>query len=106
MDCITQLPESQGQTQSMVVVDGLTKMAQFIGLATNATAKDVTDSFLKEIWKLDRLPSEIVWDMHAIPSGEFRESLCKALGVKRRMSLAYHPQTDGQTKSINQVPES
>jgi len=36
-------------------------------------------------------------------SGQFWESLCKMLGVKRRMSRAYHPQTDGQTVRTNQV---
>ena len=56
MDFITQLPESQGQTQIMVVVDRFTKMAHFIGLRTNASAKDVADTFLKEVWKLERAP--------------------------------------------------
>jgi len=51
-DFITQLPESQGKTQIMVVVDRFTKMAHFIGLHKNATAKDVADTFLQEVWKL------------------------------------------------------
>ena len=75
VDFITQLPESQGQTQIMVVGDSFTKMAHFIGLATNATAKHVADTFLKEVWKLHGLPSEIVLDMDAKFSGEFWESL-------------------------------
>jgi len=65
VDCITQLPESQGQTQIMVVSDHCTKMARFIGLATNATPKDVADTCLKEVWKLIRLPSENISDMEA-----------------------------------------
>jgi len=105
VDFITQLPESQGQTQIMVVVDRFTKMAHFIGLATNTTAKDVADTFLKEVWKLHGLPTEIVSDMDAKFSGEFWESLCKALGIKRRMSTAYHPQTDRQTEGTKQVLE-
>ena len=44
-------------------------MAHFIGLATNPTAKDVPDTFLKEVWKLDGLPSQIVSDMDARSSG-------------------------------------
>jgi len=89
----------------MVVVDHLTQMAHFIGVETNATAKDVGDTFLKEVWKLDGLPSAIVSDMDRKLSGEFWESLCKALGIKRRISTAYHPQTDGQTERNNQVLE-
>jgi len=89
----------------MVVVDRFPKMAHFIGLPENATAKDVGDTFLREVWKLHGLPTEIISDMDAKFSGEFWESLCKMLGVKRRMSTAYHPQTDGQTERTNQVLE-
>jgi len=49
-DFITQPPESQDYTQIMVVVERFTKMAHFIGLPTNATAKDVAHVFLWEVW--------------------------------------------------------
>ena len=78
-------------------------MAHFIGLPTNATAKDIADTFLKEVWKLHGLPSENVSDMDVKFSGEFWESFCKSLGIKRKMSTAYHPQTDRQTERTNQV---
>jgi len=105
MDFITQLPEWRGKTQIMVVVDRFTKMAHFVGLDENATAKDVADTFLREVWKLHGLPTEIISDMQGKFSGEFWESLCKMLRVKGRMSTAYHPQTDGQTERTNQVLE-
>ena len=41
--------------------------------------------------------------MDAKFAGEFWESLCKKLGIKRKMSTAYHPQTDRQTERVNQV---
>ena len=66
----------------MVVVDGFTKMAHWIGLVTNATAKEVADTFLKEVWKLYGLRSEIVSDVDAKLCEEFGESLWKALGIK------------------------
>jgi len=59
-DFITHLPESQGHTQIMVVVDRFTKMAHFIGLDENATTKDVADTFVREIWKLHGLPTESI----------------------------------------------
>ena len=104
-DFITQLPESQGYTQIIVIVDRFTKMAHFIGLPTNSMAKDVSNVFLQEVWKLHGLPTEIISDMDAKFSGEFWVSLCKLLGIKRKMSTAYHPQTDGQTERTNQVLE-
>ena len=89
----------------MVVVDRFTKMAHFIGLEYNATEKDVADVFLREVWNLQGLPTELISDMDPKFSGEFWESLCKSLNIKRRMSTAYHPQRDGQTERTNQVLE-
>ena len=59
----------------MVVVDLFTKMAHFIALEPNATVKHVADVFLREVWKLHGLPTEIISDMDAKFSGEFWESL-------------------------------
>jgi len=105
VDFITQLLAWRGETQILVVVDRLTQMEHFIGLATNPTAKAIGDTCLREVWKPHGLPSEIVSDMDAKFSSQFSESLCKALGIKRRMSTPYYPQTDGQTERNNQVLE-
>ena len=66
----------------MVVVDRFTKMAHFIALEQNATAKDVTNVFLREVWKLPGLPTEIISDMDTKFSGEFWEWHCKSLNIK------------------------
>jgi len=55
----------------MVVVDQFANMAHFIGLYENATAKDVADTFLREVWKLHRLQTEIISGIHAKFSGGF-----------------------------------
>jgi len=89
----------------MVVVDRFTKMAHFIALHENATSNDVADTFLLEVRKLHGLPTEIISDMYAKFSGELWQSLFKMLGVKRRMSRAYHSPTDRQTERTNQVLE-
>jgi len=71
VDFITQLPKSQENTQIMVVVDRFTKMAHFIGLPENTTAKTVPQTFLREVWRYHGLPSEIISDMDAKFAGEF-----------------------------------
>ena len=76
---------SQGCTLIMVVVDRFTKMAHFISLATNGTAKDVEDTFLREVWRLHGLPSKLISDIDVKFSSEFWESLCKSIGVERRI---------------------
>jgi len=84
IDFITQLPNSAGYTQIMVVVDRFTKMAHFIGLQENATAKEMAEAFLKEVWKLHELPSEIISDMDAKFAGEFWTSLFKNMGLRAK----------------------
>ena len=84
VDFITHLPESAGYTQIMVVVDRFTKMAHFIGLEEKATARDVADVFLREVWKHHGLRTEIISDMDAKFAGEFWESLCKKLGIEEK----------------------
>ena len=49
----------------MVVVDRFTKLAHFVALKQNATAKDVADVFLCEVSKLHGLPTEIISDINA-----------------------------------------
>jgi len=71
VDFIMQLPNPAGYTYIMVVVDQFTKMAHFIGLQEKATAKEVAEAFLKEVWKLHWLPSEIIADIDAKFAGEF-----------------------------------
>ena len=67
--------------------------------------KDVAHIFLWEVWNQNGLSTEIISNMDTTFSRELWESLCKMLGVKRRMSTAYHPRTDGKTESNNQVRE-
>src|SRR5205807_4105841 len=97
---------SEGFHQIMVVVDRFTKMAHFIPLNENATASDVAKSFLKEIWKQHGLPEDIVSDRDSKWTGKFWERLCGLLSIKRRLSTAFYPQTDGQIERVNQTLET
>ena len=60
VDFIVALPESEGKTQIMVVVDHFTKMAHFVASNMEATATDVANKFVSEIWKAHGLPDEII----------------------------------------------
>jgi hypothetical protein len=63
MDFITDLPELNGCDQLWVVVDKFTKMAHFIPLQKDGkTTEDLARIFAREVWKLHRLPTDIVSD--------------------------------------------
>jgi len=106
MDFITELPLSAGlYTQIWVVVDRFTKMAHFVALPADVTAEQLARKFLYEIWKLHGLPEEIVSDRDAKFTSKFWSALMEALGVERKLSTSFHPQTDGQTERVNQSIE-
>ena len=106
MDFITGLPTVQGGYDSiMVVVDMLTKVSHLILVKTSYTASDVARVFVKEIYRIHGLPKRIVSDRDAKFTSKFWTSLFQAIGTQLCFSTAYHPQTDGQTKRVNQVIE-
>jgi len=106
MDFITKLPSSRGMTQIWVIVDRFTKMAHFIPLPTNADTKLLAEVFLREIWRLHGLPQSIVSDRDPKFTAAYWSELMSRLGVKSRLSTAFHPQTDGQSERLNQTLEA
>jgi transposase InsO family protein len=105
MDFIVDLPESNGFTSIWVIVDRFNKMAHVLPLATGNTAESLAKSFLEQIWKLHGLPDEIISDRDSRFTARFWTELLERLQVKRKMSSAHHPETDGQTERVNQLLE-
>jgi len=104
-DFITDLPESEGATIILVVVDRFTKMAHFVSIKKK-DSPTVARAYLENVWKYHGFPEDVVSDRDTTFTGSFFTDLYDYLGIKRSMSTAYHPQTDGQTERINQVIES
>ena len=51
------------------------------------------------------LPDSIVTDRGSLFTSKFWSSLCYFLGIKRRLSTAFHPQTNGQPERQNSTME-
>ena len=106
MDFITALPLSaRGNTQIVVFVDRLTKMVHLDALPEKATATEVARCFMRNIFRLHGMPERLVSDRDAKFISHFWSEVMRMMGTKRRMSTAYHPQTDGQTERYNQTLE-
>jgi len=104
-DFITDLPESEGATMILVVVDRFTKMAHFI-LIRKKDSPTVARVYLENVWKYHGFPEDIVSDRDGSFTGQYFTDLYNYLGIKKSMSTAIHPEPDGQTERINQVIES
>ena len=106
MDFITGLPTWTKQNDTiMVVVDKLSKSSHFIPFKLTCKEIDITNVFLKEIFKLHGMSKEIVFDRDTKFTSNFWKSLIAGLETKLLFSTAYHPQTDGQMERVNQILE-
>ncbi|KAD6454163.1 hypothetical protein E3N88_08869 [Mikania micrantha] len=105
MDFITGLPFSHGKTIIMVVVDRLTKYGHFIALPTAFNSTTVATIFVTEIVRLHGIPADIVSDRDPRFLSDFWKELHKMQGTQLSFSTAYHPQSDGQTESLNKCLE-
>jgi hypothetical protein len=105
MDVITDLPPSDGFNAILVVVDRLTKMAHYIPCCKEETTTTLVDLYLKNVFKLHGLPTSIVSDRGPMFASDFWRQLLQRLKIERKLSTAYHPETDGQTERINAILE-
>jgi len=101
MDFVVGLPECEGFDAVWVVVARLSKMRHFIPCHTIIDAVGLAKLFLREVVRLHGLPRTIVSDRGPQLALTFWGQVCSRLRKDRRMSTAFHPQTDGQTERMN-----
>ncbi len=53
-----------------------------------------------------RVSESIVRDCGSLFTSKFRSLLCYFLGIKKKLSTTFHPQTDGQTERQNSTMEA
>ena len=68
----------------------------------NISSEGIMKIYKDNIQKLYGIPRKILSDWGSQFVLKFMEEFTKALEIKRQLLTAYHPQTDGQTKRINQ----
>ena len=101
-DFITGLPEAQGYDALFVTCCCYTKQAHIIPTHSTVTAWGLATLFRDNVWKLYGLPEMALSDRGPQFTAEFMRELNNILGIQTKLSTAYHPQTDGQTKRLNQ----
>src|SRR5882724_5122884 len=105
MDFIEGLPLSDSRDMILVVVCHLTKMALFIPTFCEIDAEDLVHIFLLQVFSKHGTLTDIASNQGKHFISQFWWSLCQLLGIKANVSTAYHPETDGQTKQVNQILE-
>eukprot|EP00253_Pinus_taeda_P005547 PITA_05547 len=106
MDFITGLPKTKKNNDSIfVVVDKLSKAAHFIPVQSTYKVAQIAHIFMQNVFKLHGLPKTIISDHDVKFTSAFWKTLFFELGTQLNFSIAYHPQTDGQTEQVNQMVE-
>nr|GEZ75634.1 retrotransposon protein, putative, Ty3-gypsy subclass [Tanacetum cinerariifolium] len=106
MDFVTGLPRTQRRHDAIwVVVDRLTKSAHFLPIRKDYSVSRLAEIFQQEIVRLHGTPSAIVSDRDPRFVSRFWKGLQKAWGTRLKFSIAFHPETDGQSERTIQTLE-
>ena len=105
VDFITKLPMVAGKDAILVVCDRLSKIMHFVATMEEITAEGLARLFRDNIWRLHGLPESVVSDRGLQFATELTKELNRMLGIQTKLSTAFYPQTDGQTKHMNQKLE-
>ena len=100
-DFITKLPLAQGYNAILVVCDRFSKMAHFIATTEKTLVEGLAKLLRDQVWRLHRLPKSIVSDRGVQFAAGIMKELNNLLEIQTKLSMAYHPQTDGQTERVN-----
>jgi hypothetical protein len=112
MDFVVKLPLSKEPWTGheydsiLVITDRLTKYAYMVPYNESSTAETLSQVFLRTIIANHGMPREVISDRDKLFTSKFWTTLMALLGTKRKLSSAFHPQTDGQTERINQTMEA
>jgi hypothetical protein len=80
-------------------------VAHFIPIKTTYSGPQLAELYMSRIVYLHGVPKKIVSDRGTQFTSRFWERLHEALDTQLRFSSAYHPQTNGQTETVNQILE-
>ena len=105
VDFITKLPVVAGKDAILVVYNRLLKMTHFVATIERTSAERLARLFWNNEWKLHRLLESVISDRGSQFVAELTKELNRILGIRTKLSTAFHPQTDGQTERINQELE-
>ena len=105
IDFIIGLAPSKDCTSIIVVTDRLSKSIIVVPMK-ETRAIDVAQTLLEHIFQHHGLPTAIVSDRSTQFVSMLWIEMCRLVKITRRLSTAFHPETDGATERANQKLET
>lgn len=96
---------SKGYSVIFVVADQLSKFAHFMPLKADFSSSVVAKVFIHNVVKLHGVSKRIISDRDRAFFNHFWRHLFQSTTSTLYRYAAYHPQTDGKTKSLNKCLE-
>ncbi|KAK3556146.1 hypothetical protein QTP70_005632 [Hemibagrus guttatus] len=96
------LPDSEGHTTVLVVVNHFSKGCKLIPLKGLPSAMQTAEALFLHVFRNFGLPKDIVSDRGSQFTSRVWGSLCARLGIRVSLSSGYHPQSNGQAERLNQ----
>ena len=111
MDFVTGLPiltdwKGDSYDSILIIVDLLTKMVYYKPVTVTIDAPGLAKVIINVVIRHHGLPDSIVTNMELLFTSKFWSLLCYFFGIKRRLSIAFYPQTNGKTEKQNSKLEA
>jgi hypothetical protein len=103
IDFIGPLPEDEGFNCIVTFMDHLNSDVRVVPTRTDTTAEELAVLFFDEWYCENGLPLEIISDCDKLFVSKFWQALHGLTGVKLKMSMAYHPKSDGASERSNKT---
>ena len=99
VDLIVKLPKSKGYDSILTITDqGSTKAVILLPCKETMSAEELAEEYKAKAFPYIGLPSKLISDRDTRFTSKLFKELCQQLGIRQNLSLAYHPQTDGESK--------
>ena len=102
------LTDWKGKSYDLIIfiLDRLTKMVHYELVKITIDGPGLTEVIINIIIRHHGLPDFIITDRDFLFTSKFWSSLCYFLGIKKKLSTTFYPQTDGQIKRQNSTIEA
>ena len=106
VDFVVKLPESKGSDTVLTITDqGCTKAVILVPCREDMGAEAIAKLFKERVFPYTGIPTRLIFDRDTRFTSSWFKELCHVLGITQNLSMAYHPQTDGQSERTNQMME-
>ena len=99
MNSVTQV----SYDEILIMMNRFSKITKFVSIRSKQTAEQLTYVLIKELMITEEVSEFIVFDRDKLFVSKFWTTLMIKLEIKKKMSTAFHSQTDEQIERLNQT---